>query len=428
MKKQEIHHKVKLAQSAKLATPSKVKHFNLLDITKPFDVKDKCKYIEKSVIRILNEDKHGHFSSKQFETRNKILGKLLSEFSNFDSVKSLIKNFIFKDIRIRYDILLNMLYFEYVTGKQNSSLEYYSSCLLWVIQNIIETCETKDRDYFLHKFCIETPDLSENVVDSLKTFILSNPSIYVDCVSSGVGLTKLLIKKRAKHRARLLDVLLQICIESPSEEVLKATLDSIKDLYRDNKLNLQEAIEKFSLKYLKLLQSEFPENGIAGLKENTWNDESVRKCLSLYLLLLPMNQKLIHQLPAVYVGSIANTKRVILRLIQDSIQAIDMNSSEILTFVETCPDGAETLISRVIHILTEKQPPSSNLVSRVKDLYSKRVSDVRFLIPVLNGLNKKEIIAILPQLIKLNPNVVKEVFNRLLSHHGKSRYFLSFSL
>ena len=32
--------------------------------------------------------------------------------------------------------------------------------------------------------------------------------------------------------------------------------------------------------------------------------------------------------------------------------------------------------------------PSPELVDKVRDLYHKRVSDVRFLIPVLNGLSK----------------------------------------
>lgn len=59
--------------------------------------------------------------------------------------------------------------------------------------------------------------------------------------------------------------------------------------------------------------------------------------------------------------------------------------------------------------------PSAELVRRVRDLYHKRVGDVRFLIPVLTGLTYKEVVAALPKLIKLNPNVIKEVFNRLLS-------------
>ena len=64
--------------------------------------------------------------------------------------------------------------------------------------------------------------------------------------------------------------------------------------------------------------------------------------------------------------------------------------------------------------------PTAELVKRVKELYHKRVSDVRFLIPVLTGLKKQEIIAVLPKLIKQSPSVVKEVFNRLLGcFHSK---------
>ncbi|XP_028822628.1 symplekin-like isoform X2 [Denticeps clupeoides] len=91
-----------------------------------------------------------------------------------------------------------------------------------------------------------------------------------------------------------------------------------------------------------------------------------------------------------------------------------MNSPDLLLLVENCPKGAETLVTRCLHILTDKVSPSPELVERVRDLYHKRVPDVRFLIPVINGLEKKEVIQALPKLIKLNPIVVKEVFNRLL--------------
>ena len=50
----------------------------------------------------------------------------------------------------------------------------------------------------------------------------------------------------------------------------------------------------------------------------------------------------------------------------------------------------------------------------MRELYHKRVPDIRFLIPVLHGLSKKEVLAVLPKLIKLNPDVVKKVFSRLL--------------
>lgn len=68
-----------------------------------------------------------------------------------------------------------------------------------------------------------------------------------------------------------------------------------------------------------------------------------------------------------------------------------MDSPDFLKLVEECPQGAETLVTRVIHVLTDKDPPTLELVNRVRDLYNTKISDVRFLIPVLNGLTKSEV-------------------------------------
>lgn len=115
------------------------------------------------------------------------------------------------------------------------------------------------------------------------------------------------------------------------------------------------------------------------------------------------------RLARVYTSMGADVKRMVLRLVEGPVRSLGMGSPQLLALVENCPKGAETLVTRIIHILTEKSAPSAELVARVRELYQTRVSDVRFLIPVLNGLTKKEVIAALPKLIKLNPIVVKEV-------------------
>ncbi|CAF4181221.1 unnamed protein product [Rotaria sp. Silwood2] len=79
--------------------------------------------------------------------------------------------------------------------------------------------------------------------------------------------------------------------------------------------------------------------------------------------------------------------------------------------------SAETLITPIINILIEQTSPSPELVEKVRDLYNKRLCDVRFLIPILTGLEKRKILSALPKLIKLSPPVVKQVFNRLLPKH-----------
>lgn len=92
-----------------------------------------------------------------------------------------------------------------------------------------------------------------------------------------------------------------------------------------------------------------------------------------------------------YVQTNADVKRVILRMIEPAIKTMGMDSADLLQVIEECPKGAETLITRVIHILTDKGTPSLNLVDKVRELYRTKVSDVRFLIPVLTGLTKQEV-------------------------------------
>ena len=135
---------------------------------------------------------------------------------------------------------------------------------------------------------------------------------------------------------------------------------------------------------------------------------------NLLTFLILRSQKLLTHLADVYVQTGGDVKRTILRILEAPIKEIGMESEELLSLVENCPKGSETLVTRIIHILTERTAPSPELVNKVRDLYAKRVADVRFLIPVLNGLTKQEVGAALPKLIKLNPVVVKEVFNRLL--------------
>jgi len=56
----------------------------------------------------------------------------------------------------------------------------------------------------------------------------------------------------------------------------------------------------------------------------------------------------------VYVQTVADVKRTILRLLEQPVRGMGMDSPQLLKLVEECPKGAETLVTRVIHILTDK--------------------------------------------------------------------------
>lgn len=63
---------------------------------------------------------------------------------------------------------------------------------------------------------------------------------------------------------------------------------------------------------------------------------------------------LMFRLARVYVATAPDVKRTILRLLEQPVRGMGMNSPELLSLVEQCPKGAETLVTRVIHILTDK--------------------------------------------------------------------------
>lgn len=149
-------------------------------------------------------------------------------------------------------------------------------------------------------------------------------------------------------------------------------------------------------------------------------------------------------------------------LVFSQVCEIGLHSPHLLNLIDKCPSGAETLVTRMLHVLTDprtafgqhlqKKPspsaaaaaeggggvkatdtaaasnsvsatynipimPPAALVDRVRHMYATRVHDVRCLIPVLVGLTKQEIIAALPKLVQLHEKVVKDVISRLL--HGR---------
>ncbi len=412
-------------------------------------------------------------SPSEQEAQHQLLGKLLSDFSPFEGLKTMIKEYVFRDIRSRSDILLNMLFTVYVAGKEEAgggggSLDHYAACLHWVLECVVNhhhsgcAADVKERDHYLAKFFVEAPCLTEDAAALLKSFILGSPAQYPECAASGVALAKLLVRVKPRHRGQLLRVLLQVAADPEArEEAQAAALEAVKGLYLEGKtLAVGGAIEEFALRELGRLQErlqrrpkeeeeEEGEGQEVEKKKKKKSDEVkevkqpppppppepvseavVRASLSLYFLLLPFNQKLIHHLPPLFTEASHETKRTILRLLNGAVEHMMMeeeedlmDSPELARLLETCTAATELLPLNILHKLTEGRPPSLALFTRVRDLYQRGVlRNIRFLIPVLSRFSKKEIIGYLPQLIKFSPHVVQEIFfYRLLTRglHGK---------
>lgn len=397
------------------------KIFRLSDVIKPLtDVQmDKLKLA--AVKRILRSEKAVAYSGAA-HARVKILSSLVTQFEV--PLKSEVLTFILDDIRNRLDLAFAWLYQEYnlyLTRYPTGSLDSYDECLIGLLSGLQEKPDQKDGIFT--KVVLEAPLITESALEVIRKYCEDESRTYL-----GMSTLRDLIFKRPARQFQYLHVLLDLSSHE-KDKVRQQALLFIKRMYEKDQL--REYVEKFALNYLQLLVHPNPPSVLFGADKDTevaapWTEETIKQCLYLYLALLPQNHKLIHELASVYTEAIADIKRTVLRVIEQPIRGMGMNSPELLLLVENCPKGAETLVTRCLHSLTDKVPPSPELVKRVRDLYHKRLPDVRFLIPVLNGLEKKEVIQALPKLIKLNPIVVKEVFNRLLgTQHGEGNSAVS---
>ncbi|KAF7655817.1 hypothetical protein LDENG_00049490 [Lucifuga dentata] len=397
------------AQTKMAGATGRKKVFRLADVIQPLSESQIEKLTSKTISRILHSEK-AIAQSGMSHVRVKLLSRLVTQFEGM--MKEDVLQFILQDIRTRSDLAFSLLYQEYnsyLSHLPTGLLDSYDHCLYTLLSGLQEKPE--QRDGLFTKLVLEAPILTESALEVIRRYCEDESRVYL-----GMTTLKELIIKRPSRQFQYLHVLLDLSSHE-KEKVRTTALGFLKRMYEKDQL--RDYIEKFALNYLQLLVHPNPPSLLFGADKDTevaapWTEETVRQCLFLYLSLLPLNHRLVHELASVYTEAIADIKRSVLRAIEQPIRGMGMSSPELLLLVENCPKGAETLVTRCLHILTDKVPPSPELVERVRDLYHKRVPDVRFLIPVINGLEKSEVIQALPKLIKLNPIVVKEVFNRLL--------------
>jgi symplekin len=75
-------------------------------------------------------------------------------------------------------------------------------------------------------------------------------------------------------------------------------------------------------------------------------------------------------------------------LLAPLVRSLGPTNGKLLSLIKTFEPGAESLILRIIKILTENGRPNANLVALVKELISERNLDARFLMPIIGEMDK----------------------------------------
>jgi len=398
------------------ATERRMRGFHLSTITKPLRLETKFDIIHNSVLRLLKSEEKCIRSGYQSVWQN-VITKLVAQFGG--ELHKALAEYILSDIRNRSGLAFQWLYEEFRIYLDNSqivddevALKNYSAAFSVILEGILDKHDAKEGIFA--KMMLQSPLLTDASIKLLQRYCEDE-----NHATAGLTLTKTLMEQRPAHQIQFLYLLLELSIFH-REKVRSQAINILVQMHYSGKLSAE--IKSFAIQSLSYLPQKSPPHLLTNITpseddtENVveWTDDSIKQCTSLCLSLLPSNHDLISNLAAVYVQANSTIKRSVLRALDGPVHGMGMDSPQLLDLVENCPPEGETLVTRILHILTDKEHPTVELTEKVRDLHQKRVSDVRFLIPVLTGLTKKEVLDAIPKLILHNKAVVQGVISRLV--------------
>ncbi|CAG0914978.1 unnamed protein product [Notodromas monacha] len=392
----------------------------------------------------------------------------LSSLMPIEDVLGWVVSFFLTDPVRRVDHVIAWLYSEYSQGQSYSPVsasalrpltsndtaemdrKRYGTILTWILKAIAEKDEFPEKYDVIRRLFLETPSLTDEAVAMLSMMFPADeeqaePQVIdneADDQSPEIPRVKrvtrmcellcdmILYRRGTGKHTTCLRMLLDLATH-PTPTIRQEGLSAVMRLVSHSDDAFAAAIGEFAVMSINALvmpgaidggvknepQDEVPEEEEGGDKKPAfvnWSEDSVKSACGLLFVLLPRKTSYLFDLMRVFAETSPEVKRIILRLMEEPIKELDGNSDEVMAVLDNIPKGGETFVSRMILLLTEKAQPSEQLVYKVLDLYKTRVTDVRFLIPVVSGLPESELMEILPKFLRLAPNVLKEVFNRVL--------------
>ncbi|KAG0227402.1 hypothetical protein BGW41_003838, partial [Actinomortierella wolfii] len=151
-------------------------------------------------------------------------------------------------------------------------------------------------------------------------------------------------------------------------------------------------------------------------------EEDIGNQLEFYFSLCAKNNGLLIEVLQRYQSLDPFVQRVVRQKIVPLIKWVKSDSAKLLTLIREFPAGAENLILRIIHIMTEAGRPSRSLVLAVQETVVSHDLNARFIVPIVSGMQKDEVIACLPRIVNLlkggaerDRKMVEDVFLSLLA-------------
>uniref|UniRef100_A0A0E0EGI0 Symplekin n=1 Tax=Oryza meridionalis TaxID=40149 RepID=A0A0E0EGI0_9ORYZ len=228
-----------------------------------------------------------------------------------------------------------------------------------------------------------------------------------DRVTQGLSAVWNLIMLRPSNRDRCLEIALQVANKLfPMASISKRIED-----FANEKLNsVLEVVPADESAASEMSTPEAPKDGGSGNLSSSVADSQT--LMSLYFALCTKKHSLLRHVFAIYGSLPQAAKQAVHRQVPILIRTIG-SSPSLLGIISDPPADSRDLLMQVLQTLTDGAMPSQDLISSVKNLYSK-TKDIEVLFAVLAHLPKDEVLPVFPSIVNLPLDKFQVALSRIL--------------
>ncbi|GMS80132.1 hypothetical protein PENTCL1PPCAC_2307 [Pristionchus entomophagus] len=390
------------------APPSKSKvQMNIVTSCKEMSAEEREKLFVITLDRLMDTERRAQQGGAA-QAQHKILVRLVSRFyEKNDHLEEKLANFIIAQHKSRSELALLWvaeMYAQYqgfslvfasshTDGRltQPERLERYNKVMVRLLRSLFE--KELHKETVFHKVLLEAPLLTPDALSYLK-LACTDPVFHPFAIMT----LRELVLSRCRQRSELLQLLFHLTFYE-KVEIRTQSVETVKELFE--LLYMRDCVRREVERQLEECTHDYPPPYfLVHQGDREWTQPIYKAALTLPMATLSHDHSLIHLMAKVFAKSTSKDfKFTIMRQIENAVKAMGQNSCELLRLLEECPLGAESLVARIVHLLTERAPAIPEIVDRLKRLHDTRQTDVRSLLPILPGLSKEDILLVLPKFV-----------------------------
>ncbi|KAG8745157.1 hypothetical protein FRC12_014635, partial [Ceratobasidium sp. 428] len=325
-----------------------------------------------------------------------------------DAMRRMLLEYVLDDFGSRMRLAMVWLNEEWYNDRIRAKLspnreQKYDAWLVRLAVALKARIEAKDKTFA--RFLMELPAVPAEVLSLCRELAEAPQQMHV-----GFAALREFINLRPPVRNQALQILLDLTAHS--EKVTRnAAINTVRRWVPDIE-PMNGLIAQFARNLLKRLEVRTSEDESADMT----SDADIPRYLPAKLELPAKKSEVIQhvelmfalsvRVPAfldeiftAYVHMETSVQEAMQDLLAPLVRSLGPTNAKLLSLIKSFEPGAESLILRIIKILTENGRPNANLVALVKELIAERDLDARFLMPIIGEMDKPDIVKNLPRIV-----------------------------